>query len=99
MWTFDKQFQSLVKQLWLTQANTLKDICTALKRLQIPLKKLNRDKFADLEEQEERTRNNLEQIQLDLQGTPSDVELIVREKEARGKYSQILHSSLSLRKQ
>ncbi|KAJ8427494.1 hypothetical protein Cgig2_028165 [Carnegiea gigantea] len=90
---------SLVEQFWPAQANTLKEIYTALKRLQSLLKKLNRDKFADLQEQEERVRNNLEQIQLDLQGTPSDAELIVREKEARGKYLQILHSSLSLRRQ
>jgi len=63
------------------------------------LRKLNRDRFADIHEQQKVARMQLERVQSKLHGNLRDEVLIVQEKEARGRYLEILKSSLTLLKQ
>ncbi|KAJ8425318.1 LOW QUALITY PROTEIN: hypothetical protein Cgig2_020956 [Carnegiea gigantea] len=61
-----------------------------------PLKKLHRDKFADLHEQQQVARDELERVQAQLQQQPLEAVLLAREKEIRDRYIKILQSSFFL---
>ena len=70
-----------------------------LNNLKGPWRKLNRDKFADIHEQQRLARMHLEKVQNELHGNPRDEGLLEQEKEARGRYLELLKSSLTLIKQ
>ncbi|KAJ8419959.1 hypothetical protein Cgig2_029098 [Carnegiea gigantea] len=94
-------FKDIVKQD-LTQRTrgyylkALQHILTALKH---PLKKLNRNKFADIYQQQTAARNELLQIQAQLQHDPVNPELLHKEVSCRAKYVSINHSAMLLIKQ
>ena len=63
------------------------------------MRKLNRDKFSDIHEQQRLARKQLDRVQEELHANPMDETLIAQEMERRIKYLEILKSSLSLIKQ
>jgi len=67
-----------------------------LKNLRWPLKKLNRDCFADIHRHQEIFKAELEHTQRLLHDNPYDKSLIEQEQECRVHYVGILHSSLTL---
>jgi len=75
------------------------NIVLFLINLQGPLRKLHRDKFSNLYEQQAIARRQLEIIQKKLHGDPYNVELIDKEKLEREKYLRLMKSSLYLIKQ
>jgi len=70
-----------------------------LSKLRGPLRKLNRDRFADIHEQQRIAKVQLERVQKELYDNPRNEALLAQEKEGRIKYLEILKSSLSLLKQ
>ena len=70
-----------------------------LNNLRGSLRKLNRDRFADIHDQQRVARMQLERVQSELHGNPRDEALLAQEKEARDRYLEILKSSLTLLKQ
>jgi len=67
--------QCQVKQ----QASLMEQMYDLLKRMKGPLKKLNRDRFSDIHEQQALVRRKLELIQEQLQKNPKDKVLLERE--------------------
>ena len=63
------------------------------------MRQLNKDKFGAIHEQQQEARRKLEKVQEQLQLDPQNAKLMKKEKETRGKYMEILHSSLTLIKQ
>ncbi|KAJ8449647.1 hypothetical protein Cgig2_005669 [Carnegiea gigantea] len=64
-----------------------------------PLRRLHREHFSDLKEQQLKARNTLELLQYNYHRNPEDNAIAHQEKEAREKYISILSSSLDLIKQ
>ena len=70
-----------------------------LNNLRGSLRKLNRDRFADIHDQQRVARMQLERVKSELHGNPRDEALLAQEKEARDRYLEILKSSITLLKQ
>ena len=70
-----------------------------LSQLKKPLRKLNKDKYADLYEQQARSRSNLTRLQTLLLSDPTNEHYLTQEKESREHYIEILSSVMSLIKQ
>ena len=81
------------------KGSKMQQVQAMLKGLRGPLRKLSRDKYADIHEQQRLARMQLVRIQCELHGKPRDAELMAQEKKARERYLVILKSSLSLLKQ
>ena len=64
--------------------------------LQAPLRKLNRDNFSDLHEQQHLARRQLELIQEQLHVNPQNAGLIEKEKIERERCLRVLQSSMFL---
>ncbi|KAJ8419395.1 LOW QUALITY PROTEIN: hypothetical protein Cgig2_013292 [Carnegiea gigantea] len=77
----------------------LHNLYTKLQQLQYHLRKLNRDKFADIHEQQRNARGELERVQKEFWANPTNEELLTKEGEYRERYLKLLKSSLSLMKQ
>jgi len=69
-----------------------------LNDLRGPLRKLNRDKYAAIHEQQITARIQLEKVQSELHGNPRDEDLLAHEKVVRDIYLEILKSSLTFLK-
>jgi len=67
-----------------------------LKRLQKPLRQLNRDKFSDTHEQQYLHRKKLEIIQEKLHKDPQNGELLAQERLKKEIYLRVLKPSLYL---
>ncbi|KAJ8425931.1 hypothetical protein Cgig2_003906 [Carnegiea gigantea] len=64
--------------------------------MQHPLRKLNRDKFADLHEQQARFRDKLSKIQQQMLSDPHNESHKAQERECREQYIEITTSVISL---
>ncbi|KAJ8419928.1 hypothetical protein Cgig2_028077 [Carnegiea gigantea] len=71
----------------------------SLSQLKKPLRKLNKDKYADLHEQQARSRDNLAKVQKLLLSDPTNEHYLTQEKETKEHYIEILSSVMSLIKQ
>ena len=69
-----------------------------LKNLKAPLRKLNKDKFSDIHQQQEIYREKLLQIQHILHMDPLNKELQQEEEKCRSAYLKITKPSLALMK-
>ena len=96
LWTRHPTFLTIVTR-YLHQARGRLD--HFLKRLQHGLRKLNRDHYADLREQQQIARNRLTDAQRALSIAPEDDTLRKLEVDARDQYIRILSSSIDLIKQ
>jgi len=78
MWTKDVQFKDMVKYYRdrCVQGPALKVLQHLLSSLRKPLMELNKHKFADIYAQQLRARNDLVQIQTQLQGDPYNKDLL-----------------------
>ncbi|KAJ8436136.1 hypothetical protein Cgig2_033631 [Carnegiea gigantea] len=90
---FNKTVDSVVSPLSNSPLNQLRVV---MEKLRSRLSKLNRDKYADLRAQLKKAREELTNIQMQLQVSPGDTPLIQAEKDLNYKYSDILSSSLAL---
>jgi len=100
MWSKHKDFAKIItSQRDLTSVSPMHTLCNFLNRIRYPLKRLHRDQFSDLKEQQIKARNNLEILQYNYHRNPTDIATAHQEKEAREKYISILSSSLDLIKQ
>jgi len=70
-----------------------------LSQLKAPLRKLNKEKFTDLHEQQARVREQLNKIQQQVLSDPQNTSYIAQEKTCREQYISVLFSSISLIKQ
>ena len=101
MWSHHSTYQGLISQA-LAQvkgSNYFQQMQALLAALRPLLNKLNRDKFGDLQAQQEKTRQKLVELQESLFATPRDPLLLQQEHELRLHYSDIISSSLSLMRQ
>ncbi|XP_074283130.1 uncharacterized protein LOC141607675 [Silene latifolia] len=74
MWSLDSGFQDLVKNNWLpsVQGSLMYQIVTKLKKLKKPLKELKRNHFSDVDKAVGVAQALLDDIQLQIQRTPTD---------------------------
>ncbi|KAJ8435936.1 hypothetical protein Cgig2_013283 [Carnegiea gigantea] len=101
MWTKDRGFKDLVKQSpeQAQQGSRLKALKQVLSSLRHPLKQLNKNRFADIYAQQVKAREELLQIQAQLQRDPSNTDLLQKENSSKEHYVSINHSAISLTKQ
>ena len=97
MWSKHHAFPKIVERSLPNLAiGSLADLYSYLDQVRVQLKGLNKIKFADLQGQQLKARQELERIQLDVQLHPTDPHLLSLERQAREHYITILSSSLSL---
>ena len=100
MWSKHKDFERIITTpKHSTNGSAMDSLCWYLNRIRAPLRRLNKDHFSDLKNQQSIARKSLEVIQQAHHQHPEDMLLAQQEKEARERYSSILSSSLDLIKQ
>jgi len=98
MWCSDPLFKGIVQGQCQQQQNgtEIHQVWNPLRQLKKPLKKLNKDKYADIHNQQGLARRKLEVVQEMLHKNPRDRDLLDKEQECKETYNRILSSSLSL---
>ena len=100
MWSQHKEFKDLITNHighpGIINNSPMHYLCNLLKHLRKPLKRLHRENFSDLWEQQLKARQALELMQSECQSHPGDLSRANREKEARERYVSILSSSIDL---
>ncbi|VFQ75853.1 unnamed protein product [Cuscuta campestris] len=101
MWRLDPSFQAIIKEGWSKQVvgRPMFQILQKLKSLKAPLRKLNRDKFHQINKQVEVIGVELEEIQKHLKDNLEDSELLHKEKQLAKEYHLKIKAALLLRKQ
>ncbi|XP_074300904.1 uncharacterized protein LOC141632241 [Silene latifolia] len=91
MWSDSELFIPCVTQIWGTciQGTPMFQFVKKLKLLKNPLKKLNRDLYADVENNTMRAWKHLEHIQIQLRSDPANVNLIGMEIHASKEYLEL----------
>ncbi|XP_048502988.1 uncharacterized protein LOC125498759 [Beta vulgaris subsp. vulgaris] len=89
MWTLSSGFMEVVQREWQVQVEgcAMFKVVTKLKKLKKELKKLNKHKFSDIEQQADIAKKELDSIQESIQGDPWNVEMHKAEEKAREKYN------------
>jgi len=100
MWSKHKEFAKIISSHKdITCNSPSQSLCKFLFQIKHPLKRLHREHFSDLKEQQLKARKTLEILKYNYQKHPDDNAMALQEKEAREKYISILSSSLDLIKQ
>ncbi|XP_074305997.1 uncharacterized protein LOC141641225 [Silene latifolia] len=91
MWGQAVQFKAIVQQGWSVNVARTRmfRVVKNLKALKIMLRKLNRECYADVENNTNITKGKLEKIQQQLQQTPTDPNLIMKEIEIAQAYRDL----------
>ncbi|XP_074283485.1 uncharacterized protein LOC141608034 [Silene latifolia] len=100
MWSLDPGFKEVVQSVWNNSvAGTLMyQLVSKLKLLKNPLKVLNRNRFSDVEKVIGIAHLLLEELQIKMHDNPTDLEILVAEREAADNYRhlcKVQHSFLS----
>ncbi|CAI9110016.1 OLC1v1009973C1 [Oldenlandia corymbosa var. corymbosa] len=84
MWQNNPHFKEMIAEQWKQEVIGTRQYQVAKKQQLVKgeLKKLNRREYADIEQQEAETKEKMESVQKQLDGTPDDLELQREEKEA-----------------
>lgn len=101
MWAKHENFHRIITAALPSPSCTLNliQLKRVLDQIRPHLLSLNRSSFKDLREQQELDRRNLQQVQIELQAHPRDMEVQNREREMRARSNSILTSSISLLQQ
>ncbi|KAJ8425482.1 hypothetical protein Cgig2_023898 [Carnegiea gigantea] len=100
IWCMHQNFNKIVDSvISLTSSSPLSQLRSVMANLRSHLSELNRDNFADLRAQQEKAREELTNLQMQLQESPGNTSLIQVEKDLKSKYSDILSSSMALMQQ
>ncbi|XP_074291104.1 uncharacterized protein LOC141617871 [Silene latifolia] len=97
MWSLDSNFKEVVATEWNKTVSGVKmyQVVTKLKNLKKPLKKLNKNKFSEIEKSAEVARVLLDNLQTAMHLHPRDQQLLAAEQAAAEefKYTDLLGSS------
>jgi len=100
MWSKHKDFPGITTvQGFKSLSSPMLSLCKYLNHIRNPLRRLHKEHFADLKNQQLRARRNLELIQLEYQNHPGDSLKATQKKEAGERSISILSSSIDLIRQ
>ncbi|XP_074315726.1 uncharacterized protein LOC141651935 [Silene latifolia] len=101
MWGMDPDFKELVQMEWNKPVHGISmfQIVTKLRNLKKPLKLLNKNRFSDIEKATAVARQQLDDIQTDLQRQPGDMTLRQNEREAAKVFSNLQKAQFSFLQQ
>lgn len=101
MWTTDPTYEGILRDYLPAskQGSWMQTLSRVLMRLQRPLRRLNKDRFGDIHNQQDIHRELLMEIQAELHKDPHNQDLQNQEAQMRQKYITILNSSISLMRQ
>ncbi|KAJ8423582.1 LOW QUALITY PROTEIN: hypothetical protein Cgig2_002911 [Carnegiea gigantea] len=97
MWSKHKDFADIITADMHIMCNSpMHSLCKYLNMVRTPLRRLNKEHFSDLKDQQLRARKNPKLLQQECQQHPGDNFRTQQEKGARDKYISIISSSMEL---